>query len=115
MVQNELGMPFKPSGFELQITASGDGQFFKVHTDNGSPDTATRRLTFVHYFLLNEPRQFTGGELQLQLPDREITILPHHNSIVFFPSHLWHEVKPVSCPSALFADSRFTANGWIRD
>ncbi|HEY2383822.1 MAG TPA: proline hydroxylase, partial [Terriglobia bacterium] len=34
--------------------------------------------------------------------------------IVFFPCEQLHEITSVKCPSQLFADSRFTLNGWLR-
>jgi Rps23 Pro-64 3,4-dihydroxylase Tpa1-like proline 4-hydroxylase len=42
------------------------------------------------------------------------TIVPRQNQIVFFPCELLHEITPVECASQLFADSRFTLNGWLR-
>lgn len=114
MLQGDLGLYFDPGVFELQLTTSGDGEYFKLHTDNGSPDTATRQLTFVYYFLLSDHKKFVGGDLTLRLIDREVRIPPHHNSIIFFPSNLWHEVNPVSVPSKSFVHSRATLNGWVR-
>ncbi|MBD2437848.1 2OG-Fe(II) oxygenase [Nostoc sp. FACHB-110] len=123
-VMSKLGMsPFVVSQIESQLTAHNDGNFYKIHNDNGSPDTATRELTYVYYFN-REPKRFSGGELVLY--DSEIkngfyvkaesfkTIEPRNNSIVFFFSRYMHEVLPVKCPSQSFADSRFTINGWVR-
>ncbi len=115
--------PFPVSQIEAQITAHNDGQFYKVHNDNGSQDTATRELTYVYYFH-REPKAFSGGELIIY--DSMIqnnhyvqaktfqTVEPRNNSIVFFLSRYLHEVLPIRCPSQQFADSRFTINGWIR-
>jgi len=123
-VLEELGMEeFTIANVEAQITASNDGDFFQFHSDNGSPIVAARHLTFV-YFFHREPRQFEGGELRIhdaRLNDETYvsegtyqTIVPQQNQIVFFPCELMHEVTPVKCPSGLFADSRFTLNGWLR-
>ena len=123
-VLHRLGMEeFDIAGVEAQITASNDGDFFRFHNDNGSDRVAGRYLTFV-YFFHYEPRQFEGGELRIhdaQLEqDRYIsagsyqTIVPRQNQIVFFPCEMMHEITPVKCPSGLFADSRFTLNGWLR-
>jgi Rps23 Pro-64 3,4-dihydroxylase Tpa1-like proline 4-hydroxylase len=115
--------PFPISQIEAQLTAHNDGQFYKVHNDNGSPNTATRELTYVYYFYRN-PKPFTGGELVVY--DSKIqnnhyvkadtckTVDPRNNSIVFFLSRYMHEVLPIQCPSRDFGDSRFTINGWIR-
>ncbi|HKT88925.1 MAG TPA: 2OG-Fe(II) oxygenase [Candidatus Sulfotelmatobacter sp.] len=120
----KLGMEeFDISSVEAQITASNDGDFFHFHSDNGSDRVATRHLTFV-YFFHQEPRQFEGGELRLHDSrldgDQYVSdgtyqsISPQQNQIVFFPCELMHEITPVKCESQLFADSRFTLNGWLR-
>lgn len=123
-VLESLGMEeFTIAGVEAQITASNDGDFFQCHDDNGSEGVASRHLTFV-YFFHREPRQFEGGELRIHdahLQDARYvsdgsyqTIVPQQNQIVFFPCELMHEITPVKCASQLFADSRFTLNGWLR-
>jgi Rps23 Pro-64 3,4-dihydroxylase Tpa1-like proline 4-hydroxylase len=123
-VLQKLGMePFTIAMTEAQITASNDGDYFHFHSDSGNGPVASRTLTFV-YFFHREPRQFEGGELRIhdaQLRDGLYasegsyqTIDPQQNQIVFFPSELMHEVTPVKCSSELFADSRFTLNGWLR-
>jgi len=123
-VLQTLGMEeFSIAGVEVQVTASNDGDFFHFHSDNGSDRVASRHLTFV-YFFHREPRQFEGGELRIHdacLEDGAYvsagsyqTIIPQQNQIVFFPCELLHEITPVNCASQLFADSRFTLNGWLR-
>lgn len=123
-VLDRLGMKeFTIAGVEAQITASNDGDFFRFHNDNGSEGVAYRHLTFV-YFFHREPRQFEGGELRIHdghLQDGDYvsdgsyqTIAPRQNQIVFFPCEQLHEITAVKCPSQLFADSRFTLNGWLR-
>jgi SM-20-related protein len=120
----KLGMEeFAIAGVEAQITASNDGDFFRFHSDNSSDRVASRHLTFV-YFFHREPRQFEGGELRIHdarlEQDRYVSagsyqkIVPRQNQIVFFPCELLHEITPVNCPSGLFADGRFTLNGWLR-
>ena len=76
------------------------------------------------YFFHQEPRQFEGGELRIhdaclergsyQSQGSYQKIVPQQNQIVFFPCELLHEITPVKWPSGLFADSRFTLNGWLR-
>jgi Rps23 Pro-64 3,4-dihydroxylase Tpa1-like proline 4-hydroxylase len=123
-VLQELGMEqFNVADLEVQITASNDGDFFRFHSDNGSDRVASRYLTFV-YFFNREPRAFEGGELRIhdaRLQDQKYVsegsyraINPQQNQIVFFPCELLHEITPVKCSSQLFADSRFTLNGWLR-
>ena len=112
LVQRELGMSFDVNSVEVQMTSTGHQEYFKQHNDNGTPDTETRRITFVYYFLLNVEKGFEGGELTLNA-DTPVTIHPNHNSIVWFPSHLMHEVMPVTSDGD-FLNSRCTLNGWIR-
>jgi SM-20-related protein len=120
--------PFEVARIETQLTAHNDGNYYKTHNDNSSPDTAARRLTYVYYFN-QSPKAYSGGNLAIydtemrdgrahagtQAAESNPQIVePKDNSIVFFPSHYMHEVQPVVCPSQAFADSRFTLNGWIR-
>lgn len=114
---------FPISEIETQLTSHNDGNYYKIHNDNGSSDTANREFTYIYYFH-REPKPFSGGELLIY--DSKIennfyvnadsfhTVEPRNNSIVFFLSRYLHEVLPVSCPSQAFADSRFTINGWVR-
>ncbi len=114
---------FPVSEIECQLTSHNDGNYFKIHNDNGGVHTASRVFTYVYYFY-REPKPFSGGTLRIY--DSKIEnnfyvhaesfkyVEPRNNSIVFFPSHYLHEVLPVSCPTKAFADSRFTINGWVR-
>jgi SM-20-related protein len=115
---------FRLGDFEIQLTASNDGDFFKPHADH-SPEqsgTISRRITYV-YYLHREPRPFAGGGLLLYggRPDpfvyanaRSVTMIePRNNCLVVFSSQRWHELDMVRCPSGKFANSRFTVNGWL--
>ena len=114
---------FPIAEIEAQLTSHNDGNYYKIHNDNGSPDTATREFTYVYYFH-QEPKAFSGGELLIYdskiennfyvKADSYKRVEPRNNSIVFFLSRYLHEVLPVRCPSKAFADSRFTINGWVR-
>lgn len=111
---------FALGDIEIQITASGDGDYFRMHKD-GDNDS-TRELSFV-YFFHQEPRRFSGGEFRIfgtqksegkYVPtDLSQTLSPRQDMIVFFPSRNEHEILPVRVPSRTFVDSRFTVNGWI--
>lgn len=120
----KLNLPtFRVGDIEAQLTMHNDGNYYRLHNDNGSPDTANRFFTYVYYFY-REPKGFSGGELRLY--DTKIEnnyyvaaetfrdIEPRNNSVIFFLSRYMHEVLPVRCPSKAFADSRFTINGWVR-
>jgi Rps23 Pro-64 3,4-dihydroxylase Tpa1-like proline 4-hydroxylase len=115
--------PFQLDYIEAQLTAHNDGNYYKIHNDNGNPDLINRELTYVYYFN-REPKAFSGGELVIYDSKVENNfyvaaesfkiVQPINNSIAFFLSRYMHEVLPVSCPSQAFADSRFTINGWVR-
>jgi len=125
-VLEQLGMEdFPVTHCEAQITASNDGDFFGLHSDDSQQTIATRRLTFV-YFFHRDPSPFKGGELRLYDPGAKDqsrngvqpsgtyqTIVPQQDQIVFFPCSVMHEITPVSCSSGSFVDSRFTLNGWL--
>jgi Rps23 Pro-64 3,4-dihydroxylase Tpa1-like proline 4-hydroxylase len=117
----KLGHKEFPLGrIEMQATASNDGDYFRLHPDSDGHDR--REITFV-YFLHNEPRHYSGGELrifstrvidgELVHADRSHLLTPQQDALVFFPSLNEHEVLPVRVPSKAFGDSRFTINGWI--
>lgn len=116
---------FPIANVDIQITASNDGDFFKVHRDNSSIeplDIPLREVSYVYYFH-TEPKAFSGGQLRLyNSKDGELqnsekqsakTITPQQNTLVLFPSLYDHEVMPVRCPTGKFANSRFTVNGWV--
>ena len=107
---------------EAQVTASVDGSFFGVHTDADYQKVPKRYLTYVYYFN-RAPKAFSGGELRIYddiLRNNKLAraetfevVEPRHNRMVFFWARTMHEVMPVQVPSRLFADARFTVNGWI--
>jgi len=122
-VLRRLGhVTFSISRVEAQITASNHGDFFRWHCDNGAEEIASREITFV-YFFHREPKNFRGGELRIYDSRWENNqyvptvnyrvIVPEQNQCVMFVSSLAHEITTVECPSAAFADSRFTVNGWL--
>jgi len=103
---------------ERQLTAYGDGCFYKRHTDSRGPEAKRRALSWVHYFACVSPPAFTGGELRVWDDDEPYdhdpyVIAPADGLTVFFGSSLDHEVARVNVASKRFADSRFTVNGWI--
>jgi SM-20-related protein len=124
-VRRELGLSWFPLGeVERQLTAHEGGGFFAPHVDTGHPLVASRRISCVYHFH-SSPRRFTGGELKLYdtwVTDRGstaaatyTTLTPLDNSIVFFPSHAFHEVCPVHRETKAFGDSRFAITIWFRE
>jgi predicted 2-oxoglutarate/Fe(II)-dependent dioxygenase YbiX len=121
-VRRTLGIPWFPlAGIERRLVVHADGDFFGVHTDNGRPAVSARRITAVYYFHAT-PKRFSGGELRLYdgvLQDGRVgpgttytKLEPLDNSLVFFPSQLFHEVRPVQANGGDFRDGRFTVNMW---
>ncbi len=121
--------PIRLHSLELELVAHGDGAFYNEHIDTftGRADAAAdRALTGVYYFH-RQPKGFSGGELRLHAlapgngvngangARRFIDIPPGPDTFVLFPSWAPHEVRPVSCPSGVFEDSRFAINCWYRN
>ena len=105
-----------------QITAHGDGDFFAVHTDNGTPEIAHRQVSYVYYFH-RDPKQFSGGRLALfhtlieggkaRCGRPAVDIDPPANGLMIFPTFIFHEVTPITCASTALTDQRLTLNGWM--
>ena len=106
----------------LELVAHCDGAFYRRHIDTFTGEDAPgpgyrqRVISGVYYFH-SQPKRFSGGELYLYPLAADasefVAIQPEHNSLVVFPSWAAHEVRPVSCPSGQFADSRFAVNCWF--
>lgn len=95
-----------------QATLHTDGDFYKVHIDNGKETLKRRTISFA-YYLHEEPRSFTGGELVLYQKDQPNKVFePIGNSIVFFPSNALHEVLPILGGQG-FTEGRLALNGWV--
>ncbi|HEY1925869.1 MAG TPA: 2OG-Fe(II) oxygenase [Caulobacteraceae bacterium] len=117
-----LGIPaFAITQVELQLTSSGEGEFFRPHTDNDNGPVRGRAITFV-LFCHREPPRFSGGQLRLYgrdpgtgaaLMEEATVVTPLQNRMVLFPSDRLHEVTPVACPSHDILDTRLTLNGWL--
>lgn len=106
-----------------QITMSGNGQFYKTHTDNGQNPKEiifARTVTYILYC----GGKWTGGDLALH-PTRlkngkgiahnegqAVKFSPEQGDLVVFPSFLRHEIEDVKCSGA-WEDGRLTLNGWI--
>jgi len=105
---------------ETQVSAYGDGTFYKWHIDNIK--SFSRVITFVYHFF-KEPKTFTGGELLLtksviadgvKIEDDmpTYTIKPENDTGYFFPSATAHSVVPTKVIKG-FDNSRFSVNCWI--
>ena len=121
LLARTLGIPVFPlAQVESQLTAAGNGQFFKVHNDAGAD--LPRVLSCV-YYLYREPRGFAGGDLRLydcieeagarRAAETFTALPPLANRMVVFLSEEFHEAMPARCPSGAFADSRFAITTWL--
>ena len=112
---------FAVEQIQLSLIAYNDGDFYREHVDTepsrDRADVGDRVLSAVYYFH-REPRAYSGGELRLHAFNpasaRFEDVAPEQNSLVAFASFARHEVRPVSCPSRRFEDSRFAINCWVR-
>jgi Rps23 Pro-64 3,4-dihydroxylase Tpa1-like proline 4-hydroxylase len=114
MLQRRFEIDLRNPQIELLAQAYNDGCFFGRHSDvsAGGPNWQ-RRLSGVLY-LHALPQKFVGGSLVIyDRHGRTHAIEPEHNSAVFFPNNLIHEVSTVSCATKAFEDSRFAINIWI--
>jgi len=117
-----LGLePFTPGRTEMQMVSHLDGDYYTLHRDSRDLDVyRDRRLSYVYYFH-KEPATFQGGDLLLYDTDEQndrcsqvfTALEPVNNSIVFFPSHYYHEVTPVSSTSLDLIHCRNALNGWM--
>ncbi len=112
-LQKRFAIDLERPEIELYVHAFNDGTRFDRHSDSYGGGNWRRRLSCVFYVHC-VPRRFEGGSLVIyDKRGRAYAVEPEHNSAVFFPSNLIHEVLPVICESRDFADSRFAINIWI--
>jgi SM-20-related protein len=112
-IQERFGVNLDRPEIELYVHAYNDGTHFGRHSDAYGGGNWRRRISCVFY-LIRQPPGFEGGDLVVyDGRGRAFAIEPVHNSAVFFPSHLIHEVLPVTCCSKAFQDGRFAINVWI--
>jgi SM-20-related protein len=113
LVERRVGVDLSHPQLELYVHAYNDGTFFGKHFDNRGGANWRRRVSCV-YYLHRRPRPFEGGNLVIySQKGSAFQVEPVHNSMVFFPSSLVHEVLPIRCGSGRFQDSRFAINIWV--
>jgi Rps23 Pro-64 3,4-dihydroxylase Tpa1-like proline 4-hydroxylase len=113
VIANDIIHDFAPSRCEVQLSSYGDGDYFRQHYDNSTPDADTRRISWVSYInAFPGPNPFSGGELVLQGENETTVYTPEDGETVFFASSVLHEIKPVSAPEG-WNNRRFSANGWV--
>jgi Rps23 Pro-64 3,4-dihydroxylase Tpa1-like proline 4-hydroxylase len=113
--------PFVLGRIELELIAHGEGGCFTRHIDTftGQKLPGQARVLSCVYYFHREPKAFEAGALRIHAFGAEedggdfVDIEPRQNTLLVFPSWAPHEVRPVSCPSGDFADSRFSVNCWL--
>lgn len=112
-IQSVLGIDLMEPEIELYVHAYNDGTHFGRHLDTHGGGNWRRRISCV-YYVHRCPRAFDGGDLVVYDRGGAAHAIPaEHNSAIFFPADLLHEVRRVTCRSRAFADSRFSINVWI--
>jgi predicted 2-oxoglutarate/Fe(II)-dependent dioxygenase YbiX len=112
----ELDVADTPSDIGVHVTVTPPGGGFVPHIDNGSPNVASRLLSWVYFLPSEEP--FEGGELivyqaverraLLEVLTSRVRVSPIPNCLAIFPSAFVHEVTPVEG----FGE-RNTVHGWF--
>nr|WP_246302111.1 2OG-Fe(II) oxygenase [Granulicella arctica] len=101
---------------EVEAIAYASGGKYAVHRDN-APKVDNGRVLTVVWFIHDEPKGFSGGDLLLhdEPPAGQgfTRIVPVRNSAVFFPSNCLHEVTPVESTVSDVLCSRMVLNGWF--
>lgn len=125
-VLKALDLNFPVIGAEATLTAQHHGDYFARHVDNGLPELASRRVTYV-YYISRSPRRFTGGQTTVFptyydesgkpriAEGTSVSIDPIPNSIAFFSTFFLHQVEKIEMESQAFEDGRFGINGWLRE
>jgi len=123
LIARALDVPMFPlKQVESQLTASNDGDFYGPHLDTGHNEHEGRAIACVYYFF-DEPKGFHGGNLRLYDATEQDGSLsrassfneiePVNNRLVAFTSRTYHELRPTTCPSKEFSDSRFAVTSWL--
>jgi len=94
-----------------QFTKYGPGQHYGAHCDSwespyankDNPDTFGKIRKLSVTCSLSDSSEYEGGELEFQFrnqddptPKKKCIEILSRGSIVVFPSHVWHEVRPVT-------------------
>jgi len=88
-------------GFDLwglaepfQFTIYEPGQFYTWHLDVGDQGSSLRKLSMVLH--LDDPKDYDGGQLQVQVGDTPMDCRSDRGLLVAFPSWTLHRVTPVT-------------------
>lgn len=111
--------PFPVSHIPLSIVNGLNGHIGLPHTD----ESGGRFKISILYYFNKTPKVFQGGELQFFQNDSTLqgghhekpfaTIEPQDNTLVAFPSDMYHGVTEVKLDSNNFEDGRFVMVGFL--
>ncbi len=116
-IVERLGLnPISETKEEVEAIAYASGGKYAMHRDN-APSVDNGRVLTVVWFIHDEPKGFSGGDLLLHdeppLGKGFTRITPKRNSAIFFPSDCLHEVTPVDSTVGDVLASRMVLNGWF--
>jgi len=80
----------------LQYSEYAEKQFYKPHIDMmyKSSNNTVRKLSFT--VQLTDPDEYEGGEVVIKASHVEDVVHRNKGTVIFFPSYVLHEVKPVT-------------------
>ena len=100
---NNFAFPSKIFG--LVFTRTGVGMYYGPHVDIAYVPDGRRDLSFTIF--LNQPDEYKGGELVLNIPPERKVIKMKAGEMVIYPTKYLHEVKEVT------KGERVVCVGWI--
>ena len=74
----------------IQIARYFEGDHYDIHFDGFTP----RKISLT--IQLSDPDNYTGGELEIGLPNNPVTAPKEVGTAILFPSWMPHAVKPVT-------------------
>ncbi len=106
---------------ENELIATGDGGNLAKHIDtltlDNRDDVETERILSTVYYFHRQPKQFSGGEIEIHPLDGRAEpkpVDPRHGRLIVFPAFAPHSVRGLTVPSRRFEDGRFSLNCWVR-
>ncbi len=106
--ENELieSYAFPSKIFNILFSRVGVGMYYGSHVDAPYIKQGLRHLSFTIF--LNDPNEYKGGELILNIPPERKTIKLNAGEIIIYPTTYLHEVKEVT------EGERMVCVGWIQ-
>jgi hypothetical protein len=95
---------------QLLLSRYDKGDHYNWHRDYN--DTLT-----MNYMFASEPTTFKGGDFVMGSWDEKVEKVKipfKNNSLVIFPSRIWHMVTPVTETNGKLSDARFTFQYWTK-